>query len=120
MYDSDGKYIDTMQVCMNGHVVNDSYHRSPESNQDYCEKCGEKTITECEDCRKSIPGRIHYEGVVSLYFIKIAPDYCRYCNKPYPWNKGVRKSGRGVKSGFGYLKRFIEWSAEVIRKLRKK
>ena len=32
-YDSDGKWIDTMQICKNGHVINDSYGRFPEKTK---------------------------------------------------------------------------------------
>ena len=32
---------DTMQVCLNGHVINDSFHKYPDSNKDFCESCGE-------------------------------------------------------------------------------
>lgn len=119
-YDSDGKWIDTMQVCINGHVINDSYEKNPQFNQDYCEKCGKRTIIKCQNCHKPIPGHIHYEDFVSTFYKKTAPDHCRYCNKPYPWNRGLRKSKRGVKVVFGHLKKFIEWFAGVVQKLRKK
>ena len=117
-YDAGSKWVDTMQICKSGHVINDCYIKYPEDNQDYCEKCGEGTITVCENCHKPIPGRVHYTHVAIGR--AAAPDYCRYCNRPYPWNKGLRKSKRGVKSVFGHLKRFIEWFAEVVQKLRKK
>ena len=119
MYDSDGKWIDTMQVCRNGHVINDSYIKSPEFNQENCQKCGKETITECENCNKPIPGHIHYSNVVSLYFKTSAPDYCLNCQEPYPWNRGMKKGKRRIKSGFQHLKKFIEWSVEQIRKLKK-
>ena len=81
-YDSDGKWIDTMQICMNGHVINASYMKNPQFNQDYCEQCGKRTITECPSCREPIPGHIHYKDFVSIPYKKTAPDHCRYAINP--------------------------------------
>ena len=46
---------DTMQVCPNGHVINASFRKRPYLNKDFCDKCGEKTITNCPKCDKPIP-----------------------------------------------------------------
>ena len=35
------------QVCLNGHIRNDTIHLHPEANEEYCARCGEKTITQC-------------------------------------------------------------------------
>ena len=118
-YDSDGKWIDTMQICKNGHVINDSYERFPEKNQDYCQICSKETMIECKHCNKPIQGRIHHRNVYGGHHPMPAPNYCRYCRKPYPWNKGTRKVKTKIKSGFEYLKKSTEWSVEQIRKLRK-
>ena len=47
---------DTMQVCMNGHVINAGYKKYPEFNKDFCIKCGAKTIINCPSCETPIPG----------------------------------------------------------------
>lgn len=119
-YDPGKKWVDTMQICKNGHIINDCFIKYPESNQDYCVKCGKETITECENCNKSIPGQIHYPNVVGGFYTMTAPNYCQYCRHPFPWNKGVRKAKTGVKSGFGQLGRLIEWFAGLVEKVRKK
>ncbi len=54
---------DTMQVCLSGHVINRSCHSSPLNSKEYCDKCGEKTITSCQSCGKSIPGSMQNTGV---------------------------------------------------------
>ena len=117
-FDSDGKWIDTMQVCRNGHVINDSYHKYPESNQNYCQKCGKKTITECENCEKPIQGRVYYSGGLHIGPISV-PNYCQHCQAAYPWHKGGRKWIRRGKSSFSYLKGFIKWIVELIPKALK-
>lgn len=38
---------DAAQICMNGHVITRMFHDSPEFRQNFCDKCGEKTITTC-------------------------------------------------------------------------
>lgn len=37
------KYL-TAQVCLNGHMVTSAVEHNPELMQDYCSKCGAKTI----------------------------------------------------------------------------
>ena len=84
---------DTMQVCLNGHVINDGFRKYPDSNKDYCDRCGEKTFTNCPNCDKSIPGDLQDTGVVVLGFSKPAPDFCESCGEPFPW-KGKKEAKR--------------------------
>ena len=116
MYDSDGKWIDIMQVCRNGHVINDSYQYSPEKNQDYCQKCQQPTTTKCDNCQTPIQGRTHYRNVVAFHFKMKAPDYCKNCGTPYLWNKGFRRLKKNIKSFGKSTKNFVEWLMKVIRK----
>lgn len=76
---------DTMQVCLNGHVINDGFHKYPESNKNFCDSCGAKTIINCPNCDKSIPGELQDTGVVALGFQKSAPDFCKHCGEAFPW-----------------------------------
>lgn len=76
---------DVMQVCINGHLINGSSKKYPKYNKDYCDECGEKTIVNCPNCNKPIPGSYHKTGIVS-YSDKV-PAICQYCGKPYPWKK---------------------------------
>jgi hypothetical protein len=76
---------DTAQICLNGHVVNDSFHRYPQFNQKFCSQCGELTITQCEQCRKPIKGHFHVPGFVGSSQPLIPENFCPDCGKPYPW-----------------------------------
>jgi len=75
---------DTQQVCLSGHQVTSCYHNSPELRQDFCDKCGEKTIFACPRCEAEIRGHYHQKNVISL----VAPDVpanCHSCGTEYPW-----------------------------------
>jgi hypothetical protein len=80
----DRSWYDTAQVCLNGHVVNDSVKASPEFNQKYCDKCGQPTITECQNCNHPIRGYYHSPGVI-YPSTREPPSFCHECGKPYPW-----------------------------------
>lgn len=78
---------DIAQICINGHVVNDSFGRYPEFNKNYCDKCGEPTITKCPKCNSEIQGHFYAEGVISAYVMEEPPKFCHNCGKPYPWTE---------------------------------
>lgn len=81
-------YYDVAQICMNGHVINKSYKENLEHNQDYCDKCGEKTITKCERCGADIRGRYNVPGIADFRAKqKEVPKYCYKCGEMYPWTK---------------------------------
>jgi len=74
---------DVAQICLNGHVANSSFTRSPQFNQDFCESCGSATITSCPECNSPIRG--YYSGrVLGSYN---APSFCINCGQPFPWTK---------------------------------
>lgn len=75
---------DTAQICLNGHVINESFHRYPQFSQECCDKCGSKTIFQCEHCQTEIRGHYFAPGIVSAGGMD-APNYCHKCGKPYPW-----------------------------------
>ena len=75
---------DTMQVCLNGHVINDGFSKYPEYNKDFCDSCGEKTITNCPKCDGPIPGKLQDTGIVGG-FSSSAPDFCEHCGEEFPW-----------------------------------
>ena len=98
-YGYDGRHRepwqDTMQVCPNGHVINDSFARLvPISNKDFCDKCGKKTITNCPKCDKPIPGDIHYPNVSGGALSENGSGFLRSCGEPFPWKgKPIRQNG---------------------------
>lgn len=77
-------YYDVAQICLNGHVVNDSCREHPQHNQNYCDKCGEPTIFKCQNCQTDIRGYYHVPGIVGGG-VELAPNFCHKCGKPYPW-----------------------------------
>lgn len=77
------------QICLNGHVT--SLQWSPQSNQKFCTKCGEPTITACQQCKAAISGRYsgpprsRYSALDPEYFQ--APSFCPNCGESYPWTQ---------------------------------
>ncbi|MEY8351236.1 DUF2321 domain-containing protein [Bacillus cereus] len=80
-------WYDITQVCLNGHIINDTYKKFPEHNQNFCEDCGEKTITTCQGCDADIRGARHLDGFGTDLFVDAPPNYCTNCGKPYPWTE---------------------------------
>ena len=83
---------DTMQVCLNGHVINAGVHKYPERNKEHCNSCGKKTITNClnPECEKPIPGDRQDTGVVS-FIPRSAPDFCEahFVADPSGWGNSI-------------------------------
>lgn len=75
---------DVAQICENGHVISGYHTSSPEFDQNFCDKCGALTITECPACHASIRGNV-LDDYPNLYFG--APSFCMYCSKPFPWTQ---------------------------------
>jgi len=80
------KWQDTMQVCLNGHVINHSYRKSPEYNKEFCQNCGKETITTCHSCNSEIPGKMHIPRV-GYPGPKTPPEFCGKCGTRFPWSK---------------------------------
>ena len=106
---------DTMQVCLNGHVINDSFHKSPEYNKDFCSKCGKKTITNCPNCDKSIPGDLRYPGAVALPFPRSAPEFCQHCGEQFPWTRKIE--AMRLKAETKRLKEEAEKPIEALQRV---
>ncbi len=79
-------FQDTMQVCLNGHVITDRYHKNPLLRKKFCTICGAETITNCPSCKHFIPGDIDYESIVVIGFgLSDAPKRCAECGNLFPW-----------------------------------
>jgi hypothetical protein len=85
--DEPTSYYDTAQVCLNGHVTNDYYHKSPVHNVTHCPKCGEQTIVLCPACKTEIRGSYEVPGVIAVGGESQGPGFCHKCGKPYPWTE---------------------------------
>ena len=78
---------DVAQVCLNGHVINWQFNGSPRLNAKYCADCGEKTVTNCQECNEEIRGElINTSGFgFATGYTPPPPNYCDECGEPYPW-----------------------------------
>jgi hypothetical protein len=77
---------DTAQVCGNGHLISNRAESAPRYRQEYCSKCGARTLTHCGHCERKIRGHLHRSGIHET----LIPKFCHACGKPYPWTeKGI-------------------------------
>lgn len=76
---------DASQVCLSGHLISSDFHAAPHLSQQFCERCGEPTITECQSCHESIRGTVYVPGMSVAK--DSVPAYCRGCGEPYPWTQ---------------------------------
>lgn len=89
-----GRY-QTAQICLNGHISNDSMQTYPENNEKYYKECGARTITKCPNCKRSIRGALYtIKKEPPIPRLTKAPMYCIECGKPYPWTKSKLKAAR--------------------------
>jgi hypothetical protein len=84
-------------VCMNGHMVNDSFQSSPEFNENHCQKCGAKTTTSCPSCKALIKGDFK-SSVVVLGRATPTPTHCHNCGAAYPWKSKVEKARKKMSA----------------------
>jgi hypothetical protein len=73
---------DVAQVCPNGHVANEHVEMHSQHNKEFCEACGEKTITACPKCNAPLRGA--YTGTLGFYK---APAFCNKCGAAFPWTE---------------------------------
>lgn len=81
-------FYHTAQVCINGHLITDSFDNHPEFRKNYCPECGAETITKCPSCGAEIHG--DYDcGIVVIGGTPSVESYCYNCGEPYPWTKSA-------------------------------
>ena len=81
-------YITNGQICLNGHII--SHNTKNIRVENYCSKCGSKTITACQQCSSPIKGGISYEDEYTYDFEECPkPQYCRDCGMPFPWTTKI-------------------------------
>jgi len=91
------------QICKNGHVINTSADRYPESNQYYCEKCGAPTIMRCESWGAPIRGYYEVSGVISTGEHYERPSFCYKCGSIYPWTRSELEAAKALAATFAHL-----------------
>jgi len=79
-------YYDIAQICMNGHVINSMSHDCPQSNQNFCDKCGEQIITSCPKCSTNIRGYHNIPELIGGLEYE-TPSYCFNCGESFPWTQ---------------------------------
>jgi hypothetical protein len=97
---------DVQQICENGHKVTGCYSIRAEERQDFCQKCGARTIIACPNCKKEIQGdRVGTDWNGNLNRLESArvPSFCRNCGEPYPWTKNKIMTAIQILTEFGNL-----------------
>lgn len=77
--------FDVAQICLHGHIVNDSTMSFPQDNSPVCKICGAKTITNCPVCGEPIQGALRTSERFDIPEY-IEPAYCHHCGNLYPWS----------------------------------
>jgi hypothetical protein len=90
----DQPYYEVAQVCLNGHVITDTYNSSLELRKNFCPKCGAQTIHECPHCGENIQGDYIVPGVVVAGRSRRAPAYCHNCGQAFPWTEARLEAAR--------------------------
>lgn len=92
-------YYHTAQICLNGHIITDSYDTNHELAEKFCSKCHAKTITSCPSCGAKIRGNYEVEGVTFLgSTMSTAPAYCYNCGNHYPWTQSALDAANALIS----------------------
>ena len=90
-------WYDIAQVCLNGHMLNNSTKVAPEHNRKFCDKCGAATITKCPRCEAHIPGQFHATGTFVFSIpMHVVPKFCSHCGAPYPWTENRLKAAHDL------------------------
>jgi hypothetical protein len=82
----------TTQICLSGHVISPQLDNYPGVEEDYCSKCGAKTITACSKCQDPIRGVSRYADTNEYH----RPAYCVKCGSPYPWTEAALKAAHDL------------------------
>lgn len=92
-------WYDTAQICTRGHPINQVSRSEPEHNNDFCDKCGALTITNCQQCNSPIRGFYH-QAHLSHWVVKYADfapqSFCPDCGKPHPWTEAKLKAAQDL------------------------
>ena len=94
--DQEGRWYDTAQICLNGHVITSSSKTSPIFKRQFCDKCGAATITECPKCGANIRGYYHFPGDFTSGSTYRVPKFCPDCGAAYPWTESSLKAAHDL------------------------
>lgn len=91
MYEFHSEYY-TAQICKNGHIIVGNLENFSERSAPYCSICGEKTISQCENCGEKIRG--DFPQYPYTIFLRKPPAYCHKCGHPFPWTESALQATR--------------------------
>ena len=80
---SEKEGYDIAQICLNGHCINEAITAAPQLNEDFCHRCGQPTIMQCNNCNAPIKG--HLQG--SYFTTYHPPAFCYKCGTAFPWTQ---------------------------------
>lgn len=80
----DREGYDVAQICLNGHCITSFSTDFPEHCEDFCSKCGQRTIKACEKCKAAIRGGLRDVMSLAEY---VVPAFCQKCGASYPWTE---------------------------------
>ena len=88
----------TAQICLNGHIITDTYGIPSEESEKFCSICGSVTITTCVQCANRIRGRwvTSWQSTGELRPLFNPPSFCHKCGKPYPWTEMKEKAAEEI------------------------
>ena len=85
-------YYKSAQICLAGHCVT-SDTSNVELLENFCAKCGSKTIYACPSCNTNIRGDYHMDDVIGFFDYDV-PAFCYNCGKPFPWTQSRLDSAK--------------------------
>lgn len=120
-----GNHYDTMQVCLNGHLITDNYHSSPEFRKNFCTECGEVTIIACPKCKVEIKGEYHVPGIIDFSGTSTPVlDICESCGADFPWRDKkkmlIDNVNRSEKDSPFLISQLCEKFHLVVKQLRQR
>ena len=83
----------TPQLCLNGHIITMESRYESETTQKFCRRCGQPTISACQNCGTPIKGI--YLGPPGPGPWR-SPSFCHECGEPYPWTAEKLKAVQEV------------------------
>lgn len=92
IFHEDGDIRDVLLVCRGGHRINDRMHSLPQRTTNFCEQCGEETVSECDACGWRMKGDYQKPVMYGPPSLPV-PEACGKCGKAFPW-KGKRDQRR--------------------------
>ncbi len=83
------------QICEKGHLVVGSIKDHGDFRSDFCEKCGARTITSCQNCDWPIRGIGPYAWMADAGPYQ-PPSFCGECGTAFPWTQAALSAAKAL------------------------